>query len=61
MPLKIGSFIVFAMLNGGGGGGGVGKGVCGGGGGGVDLLNNIGEVLLWSEEFGNGLSGKNDK
>ena len=27
----------------------------------LDLLNNIGEVLLWSEEFGNGLSGKNDK
>lgn len=38
MPLKIGSFIVFTMLNGGGRGGGVGEGVCGrgGGGGGVD-------------------------
>ena len=30
MPLKIGSFIMFAMLNG-GGGGGLGEGVCGGG------------------------------
>ena len=34
MPLKIGSFIVFAMLNGGGGGGGVDEGVCIGGRGG---------------------------
>jgi len=40
MPLKIGNFMVFAMLDGGGGGGGVCEGVCGegrgGGGGGVD-------------------------
>jgi len=32
MPLKIGNFIVFDMLNDGGCGGGVGEGVCGGGG-----------------------------
>lgn len=37
MPLKIGSFIVFTMLNGGGRGGGLGEGVCGGGGGGGGL------------------------
>ena len=39
MPLKIDSFIVFGMLNGGGGGGGgVGECICDGvgGGGGVD-------------------------
>lgn len=34
MPLKIGSFILLAVLNVGGGGGGLGKGVCDGGGGG---------------------------
>ena len=33
MPLRISSFIMFSILNGGGGGGGVGEGVCGGGGG----------------------------